>query len=202
MKNSSHKKTRALSEGAIIIAVAQILGYIKIFELPNGGSVTLSMLPLFLYCARWGFGYGALASFVFSLLQLLLDGAYAWGWESIVGDYLLAYTVLAVAGLFHKRRYGFFAGILTGGLARLAVAWVTGATVWGKYMPDTFFGMSMTSPWFYSILYNSSYLLPSLALCAAVGLLLWKPIGRLIRGEDLPESRERIKHEHQKERGV
>lgn len=202
MVNRQSLKIRALCEGALMVAAAQVLGFLKLYSLPTGGSVTLGMLPVFLYCARWGVGPGLMVSFAYSLLQLLLDGAYAWGWESIVGDYLLAYTVLAVAGLFHKRRYGFFAGILTGGLARLAVAWVTGATVWGKYMPDTFFGMSMTSPWFYSILYNSSYLLPSLALCAAVGLLLWKPIGRLIRGEDLPESRERIKHEHQKERGV
>lgn len=202
MVNRQTLKIRALCEGALMVAVAQVLGYLKLFSLPTGGSVTLGMLPIFLYCARWGFGPGMLVSFAYSLLQLLLDGAYAWGWESIIGDYLLAYTVLGVAGLFHQKRRGFFTGILAGGLARLLVAWITGATVWAKYMPDTFFGMSMTSPWFYSILYNSSYLLPSLALCAAVGLLLWKPMGRLIRGEDLPETREGNKHEHQKERGV
>ena len=185
MKNSSHKKIRALSEGAIIIAAAQILGYIKIFELPNGGSVTLSMLPLFLYCARWGFGYGALASFVFSLLQLLLDGAYAWGWQSILGDYIIGYTVICAAGLFHGRKGGFFAGIVAGSVARFAVAYVVGVVVWGEYMPENFFGMTMTTPWFYSALYNGSYIFASMLLCLVVAGILWRPLEKYITGKDI-----------------
>ena len=73
-------KTRALTEGALMVAAATALSYVKLLELPQGGSVCIGMLPIFLYCARWGFGKGLLASFAFSLLQLLLDGAYAWGW--------------------------------------------------------------------------------------------------------------------------
>lgn len=88
MKTNSRMKLRALTEGAVLVALAQILGYIKLYELPNGGSVCLSMLPIFVYCARWGFGKGLLASFAFSLLQLLLDGAYAWGWQSMLGTIL------------------------------------------------------------------------------------------------------------------
>ena len=64
-----------LCEAAIMIALAQLLGYIKFYELPQGGAITLSMLPIFLFCSRWGFGPGMLASFAFSLLQLFLDGA-------------------------------------------------------------------------------------------------------------------------------
>ena len=92
---------RALTEGAILVALAQVLSYLKLFELPQGGSITVAMLPIFIYCARWGFGPGMLASFVYSLLQLVLDGAYAWGWESMLGDYVVAFTVLGFAGLFH-----------------------------------------------------------------------------------------------------
>lgn len=77
MKTKSHLKLRALCEGAIMVALAQVLGYLKFFELPQGGSITVGMLPIFLYCARWGFGPGMLASIVYSVLQLLLDGAYA-----------------------------------------------------------------------------------------------------------------------------
>ena len=86
MKSTSRMKLRALTEGAVFVALAQILGYLKLFELPNGGSICLAMLPIFIYCARWGFGKGMLASFAFSVLQLLLDGAYAWGWQSMIGD--------------------------------------------------------------------------------------------------------------------
>lgn len=185
MNNSSHKKIRALSEGAIIVAAAQILGYIKIFALPNGGSVTLNMLPLFLYCARWGFGYGALASFVFSLLQLLLDGAYAWGWQSILGDYIIGYTVICIAGLFHQHKVGFFTGIIAGSIARFIVAWIVGAVVWGVYMPESFFGMTMTTPWFYSALYNGSYIFASMLLCLIAGSILYRPLKKFITGQDI-----------------
>lgn len=185
MKSTSHLKLRALTEGAVMVALAQILGYIKLFALPNGGSITLNMLPIFIFCARWGFGAGMLASFSLSLLQLLLDGAYAWGWQSIIGDYIVAYSVLGVAGLFHAKKNGFFTGMAAGGLARFLVAWYVGAVVWGEYMPESFFGMTMTTPWVYSALYNGSYLLINICLCMLLGLLMWRKLGRYIRGEDL-----------------
>lgn len=43
MKNN---KTRTLCEAAIFIAMAEILSFIKLYEFPNGGSVTLEMLPI------------------------------------------------------------------------------------------------------------------------------------------------------------
>ena len=176
---------RALTEGAIFVALAWLIGYLKLFELPQGGSVNLAMLPIFLYCARWGFGPGMLASFVYSLLKLMLDGAYAWGWQSMLGDYIVAFTVLGLAGLFHAQKYGFFTGTAVGALARFLVHWLVGVWVWGEYMPETFFGMTMTTPWFYSFLYNGSYMLVDMVICLVVGALVFKPLGKYIRGEDL-----------------
>lgn len=185
MKSNSHLKLRALCEGALLVALAQVIGYIKLFELPQGGAISLGMLPIFIYCARWGFAPGMLASFAYSLLQLLLDGAYAMGWQSIIGDYIAAYTVLGLAGLFKRMRGGFFWGMCAGSAARFIVHYIVGAIVWGEYMPDSFFGMTMTTPWLYSALYNGSYMLIDLALCLAVGWVMWRPLGRYIRGEDI-----------------
>ena len=185
MKTKSHLKLRALCEGAIMVALAQVLGYLKFFELPQGGSITIGMLPIFLYCARWGFGPGMLASIVYSVLQLLLDGAYAWGWQSILGDYIVAYSVLGLAGLFHKQYFGFYYGILVGGAARFLCHYLTGVTIWAEYMPERFFGMTMTTPWIYSALYNGSFMLVDMLVCALIGFALWKPLGKYIRGEDL-----------------
>ncbi|MCR5090243.1 MAG: energy-coupled thiamine transporter ThiT [Oscillospiraceae bacterium] len=183
--NRSRLTLRALTEGAVFVALAQILSYIKLFELPQGGSVTVAMLPIFIYCARWGFGPGILASFVYSVLQLLLDGAYAWGWQSMLGDYIVAFTVLGLAGLFHNQRYGLFIGTLVGSLARFLVHYLVGVLVWGEYMPESFFGMTMTTPWFYSFLYNGSYMLIDMVLCLVVGALLFKPLEKYLRGQDL-----------------
>jgi thiamine transporter len=176
---------RALCEGAVLIALAQALGYLKLFELPQGGAITLSMLPIFLYCSRWGFGPGMVASVAFSVLQLLLDGAYAYSWQSMLGDYILAFSLLGAAGLFHKQKYGFFYGTVLGCALRFLSHYITGATVWAIYMPESFFGMTMTTPWLYSALYNGSYMLIDMLLTLLVGVLLWKPLGKYIRGEDL-----------------
>ena len=56
MKNT---KTKMLCEAAIFIAMAEILSLIKLYEFPNGGSVTLEMLPIILFAARYGCGWGA-----------------------------------------------------------------------------------------------------------------------------------------------
>lgn len=182
---NSHLALRALCEGAIMVALAQILGYLKLFELPQGGSVTVAMLPIFLYCSRWGFGPGMLVSIVYSVLQLMFDGAYAYTWQAMIGDYLLAFSVLGVAGLFHKMRYGFFIGTVVGSVLRFVCHYITGATVWGEWMPEEFFGLTMTSPWFYSLLYNGSYMIIDMLIVIVVGMLVWKSLGKYIRGADI-----------------
>ena len=181
MKNPKLRVLLSLVEGAIMVALAQVLGYLKLWQMPNGGSVTFVMLPIFVYCVRWGFGRGLLASFALACLQFLLDGGLALGWQSILGDYLLAYTLLGLAGLFSKTKGGFFYGTLVGSLARFTAAWVMGATVWAEYMPERFFGMTMVSPWVYSLLYNGSYILLSMALCLVVGAILYRPLGKFLR---------------------
>ena len=121
---------RALCEGAIMVTIAQILSYIKLWEMPWGGSVVLAMVPIILYAVRWGVGRGLLAGFVFGVLQFMFDGGFAIGWQSIVGDYLLAFTVLGLAGVMKGKKLGVFLGTLIAGVARFLVHYVVGATIW------------------------------------------------------------------------
>ena len=176
---------RAVIEGGVFVAIAQVLSMIKLWEMPWGGSVTLAMVPILLYAVRFGTGRGLAAGFVFGVLQFLFDGGFAIGWQSILGDYVVAFTALGLAGLCHGKRGDIFVGTLVGGLARFLVHYVVGATVWAEYMPDEFFGMTMHSPWFYSLLYNLAYMLPNIVICLVVFALLSKPLRKYIRREDL-----------------
>lgn len=135
----NHMKLRALCEGAVLVAVAEILSFIKLWEMPWGGSVVLSMVPLVLYAVRWGLGPGLLSGFVFGVLQFVFDGGFAIGWQSMLGDYLIAFGVLGLAGIFTGKPYSIFAGTVVGSVARFLVHWVVGATIWAEYMPDEFF---------------------------------------------------------------
>ena len=180
--NNAHRRVLLLCEGAIMVVLAQILGYIKVWEMPWGGSICLSMLPIICYACRWGVGPGLMSGFVLGILQFMFDVGIALGWQSIIGDYLLAFTAVGVAGLVRGNVYW---GSLLGGAARFAVHYVVGATIWAEYMPETFFGMTMTTPWFYSLLYNGAYMVPDTVLCVLIFALLMKPMGKYFRGEDL-----------------
>ena len=182
--NKKKLTIRALCEGAILIAVAQILSLIPLWKYPWGGSVDLAMLPILLFCCRWGFGPAVITCFVHGTLQMLLGSSGGFvGWQSYLGDYLIAYGVLCVAGLFKGK---FAPGALIACVARFLVHYVVGATVWAEYMPESFFGMTMTSPWIYSALYNGAYVFPCMALVIVVYLLLLKtPMVKYFRGDDL-----------------
>ena len=178
-----HYRLHALVEGAILIALAEILSFLPFYKLPWGGSIDLAMLPIIIACVRWGFGPGMLVSIAHAILQTLFEGGIAIGWESIVGDFLLAYTVLGVAGLFRGK---FIPAAIVSCTLRFLVHYVVGATIWAEYMPETFFGMTMTTPWFYSALYNGAYMLPDLVLVLIVGILLLKtPAKKFLLHQDL-----------------
>jgi len=170
--NPHHITIRRLCESALMIACAELLSFFPLYKMPWGGSVDLAMLPIFALCARWGFGTGILASSAHAVLQTLFEGGIAIGWQSIIGDFLLAYLVLGFAGLCWKWKGGYFFGALLGCILRFAVHFVVGATIWAQYMPETFFGMTMTTPWLYSALYNGAYMLPDCILVLFVGFLL------------------------------
>lgn len=179
----SHNTVRALTEGAVMIAMAEILGFITLGRLPQGGSIDLAMLPIIVYCVRWGFGPGMVVAFAHGLLQLIFDGGFAYGWQSILGDYLVAYTVMGFAGMCKGK---FVPATLVACVLRFLVHYVVGATIWAEYMPETFFNMSMTTPWFYSALYNGSYMLPDMVIILVLGVVLMNtPIKKYLTGQDL-----------------
>ena len=170
---------RALCEGAILIALAEILSFLPLYKLPWGGSIDLAMLPILIFACRWGFGPAMLVSCTHAVLQTLFEGGIAIGWQSIVGDYLVAYSVLGLAGIFKGK---FCLGATVACAARFLVHYVVGATIWAEYMPERFFGMTMTTPWFYSALYNGAYMIPDLALILVAYLLLSKtPLSKYLK---------------------
>ena len=75
-KKGKKLTTRMLVQGALCIALAFVLSYIKLFSMPMGGSITLfSMLPIFVFAWMYGPAAGLLAGFAYSLLQVV-QGAY------------------------------------------------------------------------------------------------------------------------------
>ena len=186
VKNKTSVNVRALTEGAILVGLAFVLSFVKLFELPNGGSLTPAMFPILLYGLRWGLGKGLMAGFVFGLMQLLFDGAYAWGWQSMVLDYLLAFTPLGLTGLFKGKAWGIFPGTVIGCLGRFVVHYISGVTIYRIIEPTELPGFgTFDNASLYSLVYNGSYMLPNTVLALVLAALLYKPMKRYFAGHDL-----------------
>ena len=178
----SHLRVRALTEGAIMLALAVVVNYLSgmIFaSLPQGGSITLAMFPLLFYVHRWGLGRGFLICFAYGTLDMLLGKGYAWGWQSILLDYTVAYGMVGLAGVCRKLPHGLAWGAVVGGLARFVIHYISGVTIYAILAPTELFGITFLSPWFYSLAYNLGYVLPSTILVAAVCFFLEKPLEKL-----------------------
>ena len=186
MQNRSHLRTRALTEGALFVALAFVLSFVKLYQLPNGGSLTPAMFPILFYSLRFGIGRGLTAGFVFGLLQLLFDGAYAWGWQSMILDYLLAFAPLGLAGLFKGKSWGIFPGTVIGCLGRFLVHHISGITIYRIIQPTAVPGLgTYDNPHLYSLVYNGSYMIPNMILALLLAAVLYVPLKSYLSGADL-----------------
>ena len=185
-KPTLHLRVRSLCEGALMVALAFVLSFVKLYQLPNGGSLTPAMFPILFFALRWGLGRGLTAGFVFGALQLLFDGAYAWGWQSMVLDYLLAFAPLGLAGLFRGKAWGIFPGTVIGCLGRYLVHHISGVTIYRIIEPTSIPGFgTYDNPHLYSLVYNGVYMIPNMILALAIAGLLYVPMKQYFEGSDL-----------------
>ena len=184
MATKSYSRTRTLVECALMIAVGTVLAQIKIFEMPFGGSVTLvSMLPFILVSFRHGVKWGLATGLVNSLLQMLLGfyappaGTVAAFVGVVLLDYVLAFTLLGLAGVIAKPFKNHLLGVAAGTAAvcviRFLCSFLSGALLWGSYQESYEWARGM-SVWLYSFIYNGSYMLPELLITTVCAVILCK----------------------------
>ena len=159
-------KLLRLVETGLMLAVATVLSMIKVLDLPYGGSITAaSALPILLVAYRHGTLWGLFTGFAHALIQLLLGAntlSYATSPAAAVAivvlDYLLAFTVLGLGGIFrHPRRQqstALVTGALLTGALRYTLHVIAGCTVWAGLSIPT------QAALLYSLAYNATYMLP------------------------------------------
>jgi thiamine transporter len=163
--NPAHWGVQALAEIGVAIALAAVLGQVRIFWMPQGGSVSLELLPIIFIAVRRGVVPAATAGLLYGLLQMYLPGFFYFHPAQVVLDYPLAFMSLAVAGFVDVRGWRTLAVAVALALsARFACHFFSGLIFFAAYAPD------WEAPWLYAATYNLLYLVPEGLLTT---LLLW-----------------------------
>lgn len=140
---------RMISEAAIMIALSTVLSYLKIFHMPQGGSITAgSMVPLLWISLRRGWRVGLATCLVYGLLQFVLE-PFAVHPVQVLLDYPLAFGALGLAGLFRRKP---ILGVAIGIGGRFIMHFLSGMVFFGIYAPPG------VHPAVYSAIYNGGYL--------------------------------------------
>lgn len=165
--------TSMLINVALMLALTIVLHQLRIFHMPQGGSVTLgAMVPLLFLTYRYGAGIGCLAGFVYGVINLMQD-AFIVHPLQVLFDYPLPYMALAIAAAVPGRIY---LGAALAFTARFLCHYISGVVFFGSYAPPD------TSPYLYSLVFNATYLVPEAVICLLLLRIL--PVPRLLAAMD------------------
>lgn len=205
-------KTKRITESAMLLAIAIVLELVaKMFipEMPFGGQVTLvSMLPVVLISYRHGMKWGFVASFTYALLEMALgaktvSAAFLPGYfgdgAMIVNallmcllDYVLAFTVLGLGGIFRDRLENKGAALACGSLVALGARYLChigsgyilfrgyaewyftqeGFPAWGAQLVEKLSPQVLGIV--YSVVYNGMFMIPEMVFTIVAALIIAK----------------------------
>ena len=166
-KDKKRWTARMLANAALCIALATVLSFVRLYKMPQGGSITLaSMLPIFLFAYAYGVGPGMLVGAGYGLVQFLQDAYFVHPVELIL-DYPLAFAMLGLAGLASNfsDKWGIIPGIVLGTFGRFVCAFVSGVIFFGMYAPE---GQNVLV---YAAVYNGLYLIPEAIICIVLAMV-------------------------------
>ena len=203
-------RTKRLTESAMLLAIAIVLELVAkliIPEMPLGGQITLvSMLPVVLISYRHGMRWGFVAAFAYALLEMALgaktvsaaflpgyfgDGAMIWNALLMcLLDYLLAFTVLGLGGIFRDRLQNRGAALVCGSVVALSARYLchilSGYILFSGYA-EWYFTQEGFPGWgaqlveslnptvlgiVYSVVYNGVFMIPEIVFTAIAALVI------------------------------
>lgn len=174
-KDKSGFDSRSLAFAGVSIALSFALSYVKLWKMPQGGSVTLvSCLPIMLFSFVYGAKKGLLVGLIYGTLQSVQDPFIVHPAQFLL-DYPVAYALTGLAGCltyldaFEKLpQLKFALGAVIGAAFRFFSHVLSGVFAFGAYAKDT----GATNLWAYSLAYNSVVFV-DIALVIVAGIILF-----------------------------
>ncbi len=171
-KDKKGFSTRSITFAAVCIAMSFALSYLKIVEMPQGGSITIaSLLPLMIYSYMFGTKKGVFAGFIYGILQAFQD-TYILHPAQFLLDYPLAFSAIGLAGMFANVKalkfpqVRFALGALVAACGRFLMHFLSGIFAFGYFA-------NIQPVWLYSLIYQAGYVLPDIAIAIVAGVLVF-----------------------------
>lgn len=188
MKN---QRVLLLVEIAIFAALGYVLDMIG-FGMPQGGTVTFVLVPVILIALRRGVVAGIVTGFLIGLLQVVTGRFYAAPLSieivilQVAIDYFIAFMVAGFAGLL---RSSFLKAYEMNNKTKMATAVIFGAFIAAflRYLAHVLSGILFFGEFagdqnviIYSLIYNSTYMIPVFLLATFVCVILFLKAPRLV----------------------
>lgn len=180
------KKLLMMVEIAIFAALGLILDQVSFKMWAQGGSISFVMVPIILMAIRWGLTAGLATGLLIGVMQMMF-GAYIVHWLQAILDYGLAFTVVGLAAIvrkpllqatqsLNKAKMALYIviGALIGGALRFVCHLLAGVVFFKEYAGDD-------NVWIYSIIYNSTYMVPATIITAVIAAILFTSAPRLLQ---------------------
>ena len=160
------------SFAAVCIAMSFALSYLKVVEMPQGGSITIaSLLPLMIYSYMFGTKKGVLAGFIYGILQAFQD-TYILHPAQFLLDYPVAFSAIGLAGMFARvdalrfPQVKFLLGAIVAAAGRFLSHFLSGIFAFGTFA-------TIEPVWLYSLIYQAGYVLPDIAIAIVLGVIVF-----------------------------
>ncbi len=166
--------SKSIAYAGVCIAMSFALSYVRLFKLPQGGSVTLaSLLPLMIYSCMFGTRKGVFAGLIYGVLQAVQD-PYIIHPAQFLLDYPIAFAAIGLAGAFCRVKsldslpqVQFALGAILASALRYLSHVLSGVFAFSAYAADAGMGA-----WVYSLAYNS-FVFVDIAIAIAVGVVVF-----------------------------
>lgn len=166
----NRRELQRLVETGIAVALVVVLSNIRVYKLPQGGSITAgSLVPIFYIALRWGGRWGVLSGIIAGIVNYIFEPVFVHPVQALL-DYPVAFGLLGASGFFQRSPV---LGIIIGGLGRFLAHFVSGVVFFASFAPEG------TSPAVYSAVYNGSYMLPEIVISIILTLLVVRAMARV-----------------------
>lgn len=176
-KDKSGYDSKSIALAGVCVAMSFALSYVKLWDMPFGGSVTLvSLLPVMLYAYIYGTKKGVLVGLIYGIMQAMQDPWIIHPAQFLL-DYPIAFAMVGFAGTFANLKaldkvpqVKFALGAIITGALRflchvLAGVYAFGADAVGKGY------VGVGNFWIYSTTYNT-YVFVDILLVIVAGVLI------------------------------